>query len=71
VMWWRRKPEAVLGAPKAVPGVRFSAGLIAILFAFGLYFPFLGGSMILVGLAERLVLRRIPIARHWLGLSPA
>jgi uncharacterized iron-regulated membrane protein len=70
VMWWKRKPEAVLGAPVAVRRVRFSAVLIAIMVAFGLYFPFLGGSMILVILTERFILRRIPVTQHWLGLNP-
>jgi uncharacterized iron-regulated membrane protein len=68
VMWWKRRPEGVLGAPAPIRRVRFSAGLIALLVAFGLYFPFLGGSMILVGLSEWLVLRRIPATRRWLGL---
>jgi uncharacterized iron-regulated membrane protein len=69
VMWWRRKPEGALGAPAPIRRIRFSAGLIALLIAFGLYFPFLGGSMILVALTERLLLRRLPAARRWLGLS--
>jgi uncharacterized iron-regulated membrane protein len=69
VMWWKRKPEAVLGAPAATQRIRFSAGLIAIMVAFGLYFPLLGGSMILVALTEKLVLRRIPATQHWLGLA--
>jgi len=68
VMWWKRKPEAVLGAPAAIRRVRFSPALIALLVAFGLYFPFLGGSMILVGLIEKFILRRIPSVQHWLGL---
>lgn len=70
VMWWKRKPEAVLGAPVPVRRVPFSAGLIALLIALGLYFPLLGGSMIVVGLTERFLLRRIPTTRHWLGLRP-
>jgi uncharacterized iron-regulated membrane protein len=69
VMWRRRKPEGVLGAPASIRRVRFSAGLIALLIAFGLYFPFLGGSMILVALTERLLLRRLPAAQRWLGLN--
>lgn len=71
VMWWKRKPEGVLGAPAQVRRVRWSAGLIALLVVFGLYFPFLGGSMILVGLTERFVLRRIPATQRWLGLGEA
>jgi LPXTG-motif cell wall-anchored protein len=68
VMWRKRKPEGVLGAPVAVRRVRWSAGLIALLVVFGLYFPFLGGSMVLVLLAEKFVLRRIVVTREWLGL---
>ena len=71
IMWRRRKPEGMLGAPAPTRRVRFSAGLIALMVAFGIYFPFLGGSMILVGLAERLVLRRIPATQRWLGLYTA
>jgi uncharacterized iron-regulated membrane protein len=73
VMWWKRRPEGVLGAPAAVRRIPFSAALIAAMVAFGLYFPFLGGSMVLVALVERFILGRIPYTRRWLGLytSPA
>jgi uncharacterized iron-regulated membrane protein len=69
-MWWKRKPEHVLGAPTALRPVRFSAGLVTVMVMFGLYFPFLGGSMILVALVERFILRRLPATRLWLGLQP-
>jgi uncharacterized iron-regulated membrane protein len=69
VMWWKRRPEGVLGAPAAVRHVPFSAGLLALMVILGIYFPFLGGSMILVGLVERFILRRIPAAQRWLGLK--
>jgi uncharacterized iron-regulated membrane protein len=68
MMWWKRKPEGVLGAPVPIRREQFSAGLIALLVALGLYFPFLGATMILTGLMERLVLRRIPATQRWLGL---
>ncbi len=69
VMGWRRRPEGVLGAPVMVRRVPYSGGWIAFMVLFGLYMPFLGGSMILVSVAERLVLRRIPASRRWLGLA--
>ena len=69
VMWRKRKPETGLGAPIPIRRVRFSAALIAIMIIFGLYFPFLGGSMILVALVEKFILRRMPAARLWLGLQ--
>jgi uncharacterized iron-regulated membrane protein len=68
VMWWKRKPENVLGAPAAIRPVRFSAALVTLMVMFGLYFPFLGGSMILVALTERFILRRLPATQLWLGL---
>jgi len=45
MMWWRRKPEGVLGAPAQIRRVPFSVGLIVLLVALGLYFPFLGASI--------------------------
>lgn len=71
IMWRRRKPEGVLGAPAKVRRVPFSAGLVAITVALGMYFPFLGGSMIFVFLTESLLLRRLSSTRSWLGLNPA
>jgi uncharacterized iron-regulated membrane protein len=68
MMWWKRKPEGVLGAPAATRKVRFSAGLIGAMVALGVYFPFLGVSMIVVAVVERFVLRRLPATQHWLGL---
>jgi uncharacterized iron-regulated membrane protein len=76
IVWRKRKPEtlpgepSVLGAPTPIHRVRFSAALITLMIGLGLYFPFLGGSMILVLLTEKFILRRIPATQHWLGLSP-
>ena len=70
VMWRKRRPAGVLGAPTLIRRVRFSAGLVALLVAFGLYFPFLGASMIMVGVVERFVLKKISSTQRWLGLSP-
>jgi uncharacterized iron-regulated membrane protein len=70
IMWWKRKPEGTLRAPAVVRRVRFSVGLIAVMVVFGIYFPFLGVSMILVTLLERFVLRRLPSTQRWLGLKP-
>ncbi len=71
IMWWRRRPEGALGAPVPLRRIPFSWGLIAFLVVFGIYMPFLGGSMILVLLLERFVLRKIAAARLWLGLRVA
>ncbi len=69
IMWWRRRPEGVLGAPVPLRRVHFSRGLITFLVVFGIYMPFLGGSMLIVLLIERFVLRKIAATRSWLGLQ--
>ena len=69
VLWWRRRPEKVLGAPLQEPQQKLTPLLVGVIVAFGIYLPILGLSIIAVRLAELLVLRRLPVARHWLGLA--
>jgi uncharacterized iron-regulated membrane protein len=71
MMWWKRKPADVLGAPPARNGAAPAIGFFALLVAFGIYLPLLGLSLIVVLMIERLVLRRLPGTRRWLGLRPA
>jgi uncharacterized iron-regulated membrane protein len=71
MMWWKRKPMGELGAPVPLRRVRFSSGLIALLVLLGLYFPMLGGTMILVGLMDKFVLRHVGPAQRWLGFQEA
>jgi uncharacterized iron-regulated membrane protein len=69
VLWWRRRAAGILGAPTAPPGRGRSIGLAAFIVSLCLLLPLLGLSMLFVLLVERLVLRRIPGVRHWLGLA--
>ena len=72
VLWWRRRPENVLGAPAAaLPKKRHRLSFLAVVVALGVYLPLLGVSLIAVRLVEAFVLRRIPLAREWLGLAGA
>ncbi len=71
VMWWRRREQGVLGAPKATLSPRISAGLVVLVVLLGLYLPLFGVSLVLVLLAEKLVLGRVPAVRDWLGLRRA
>lgn len=69
-LWWRRRPENVLGAPVYLPPERplaFSFMIVAL--AFCVYLPLLGLSAIAVKTTEFLLLRRIPLCRRWLGLA--
>lgn len=68
VLWRRRKPEGVLGAPPlpAVPARMGGVAFIVLLLA--AFLPLLAISLVAMLLLERLVFRRIPAMRRWLGL---
>jgi uncharacterized iron-regulated membrane protein len=70
MMWLRRRPKGVLGAPVAVPNKRSARWIVALPAAvLGVVLPLLGISIIAMAAAEFLALRRIPAASRWLGLS--
>lgn len=71
VLWWRRRPDGVLGAPP--PGIDplRLRGAMALLIGLALFLPLLGASLIVVALVEALVLRRVPPVARWLGLRLA
>jgi uncharacterized iron-regulated membrane protein len=69
IMWWRRRPIGLLGAPIRLSRPRIGAALIAAIAALGLYLPMFGATLILVLLTEKLLLRRLPRTRRWLGLT--
>ena len=69
MLWWRRRHVGVLGAPVPTVRPRFSWSLVILVASIGIYLPMMGASLVLVLLTERLILRRIPSARHWLGLQ--
>ena len=71
MMWWRRRPDGVLGAPVPAGEPRFAVGLAAIVVVLGVLLPLLGASLVAVFLAERFVLRRMPGVNTWLGLRGA
>lgn len=69
VMWWRRREQGVLGAPKVLLEPRIAWGLILLVGLFGVYLPLFGVSLLLVLLLEKAFLKRIPSVRNWLGLG--
>ncbi|MFM7058540.1 MAG: PepSY-associated TM helix domain-containing protein [Planctomycetota bacterium] len=68
VMWWRRREPGVLGAPSAGHG-RATGGLLLSILVLGLCFPLFAASLAAVLLLEWAVLRRVPRASAWLGLT--
>jgi uncharacterized iron-regulated membrane protein len=71
VMWRRRAPEGMLGAPPPFPDARVGAGLAVIILVAAVLLPVLGASLIVLAVVERAVLSRWPSARRWLGLKLA
>lgn len=69
VLWWRRRPVGLLGAPLPLSRPRYGAGLVAAIVALALAMPMFGATLLLVLAVEAGVLRRLPGARRWLGLS--
>lgn len=68
-LWWRRRPDGVLGAPPAHANARYPSVFVAVLALLGVLLPLLGASMLLVLAVERLLLRRIPAMNRFLGLA--
>jgi uncharacterized iron-regulated membrane protein len=70
ILWWRRRPIGLLGAPIPLTRPRFGGALIAIIGALGLYLPMFGITLAIVLAVERFLLRRIAPVRDWLALRP-
>lgn len=70
VLWWRRRPQGVLGAPEPLARPRFAAGLAALVLLMAVLLPMFGLSLLGVAALERGLLRRLPPAARWLGLRP-
>lgn len=69
IMWRRRKPEDLLGAP-LVPEVPVRIrGVTAIMLVLAVLLPLFAASLIGLALVERLVLPRLPRMARWLGMA--
>ena len=69
LMWRRRAPNGVLGAPPPIKDARIGAGVGILIIAFGVFLPVLGAMIIFIAIFETLILRNIPPVRRWLGLN--
>lgn len=71
VLWWRRRPIGLLGAPIPLSRPRFGWALIGGIALIGIVLPMFGATLLGVLLAERTVLRILPGPRRWLGFANA
>ncbi|GAA0904274.1 PepSY domain-containing protein [Rothia nasimurium] len=69
VLWWRRRPSGLLGAPPAHGSTRVSGALIAVIVLLGICLPLFGGTLLVVLMLERLLVTRWTKARIFLGLA--
>lgn len=69
VMWYQRKPESSLGAPRKIPEASIGTGVVVITLGLALFLPLLAVSLLGLFLIEFLLLRRLPKISHWLGLA--
>jgi uncharacterized iron-regulated membrane protein len=71
-LWWRRRPQKVLGAPGYLaPEKPLAFSFVLVVAAFCVYLPLLGASIIVIRAVELLLLRKIPATRKWLWLASA
>ncbi len=68
VLWRRRRPAGVLGAPPAPAAPMQLRGVAIIVLFLAALLPLLAASLILLWVIERLILRRLTPLARWLGL---
>ncbi|ATE65089.1 PepSY-associated TM helix domain-containing protein [Rhizorhabdus dicambivorans] len=71
VMWWRRRPHGLLGAPLPLGRPRFGPALTGAILLLGLVFPMFGVTLLLVLALEWGIFRRNRAMARWLGLARA
>lgn len=69
ILWWRRRPIGLLGAPLPLGRPRFGPVLGGTILLLGMLFPMFGGTLIAMLALERILLRRCERVARWLGLS--
>ena len=68
VMWWKRRPKGTVGLPRRPVDVTRTKGILLIAVLFGVLYPLVGASMILVGVTDRYLVRKIPRLKAAFGM---
>ena len=69
ILWRRRKPADLLGAPRPLRAPVNMGGIAILLLVQCALLPMLAASLVILWLIERLILRRISPVAAWLGLT--
>jgi len=65
-LWWKRKPQKELGAPKA-PSIKNIKPFFVLIIGLGILFPLVGLSLIIVWLLDWFIIQRIPVVKRFLN----
>ena len=68
ILWRKRKPDSVLGAPPAMP-IRVGFAVVVITIGLAIFLPLLAISLVALLIIEFVFLRRVSGISQWLGLS--
>lgn len=69
ILWRKRKPYGVLGAPPSSPNANIGRAVVIISFTLAMLLPVLAMSLIFVFLLEKCLLSKVPRFKLWLGLA--
>jgi len=67
VLWWRRRPADMLGAPSWLAPVRHSWALVGLVVMLALAMPLFGASLALAVVVEWALKRMAPSLARWMG----
>lgn len=65
-LWWKRRPEKALGAPKA-PSAAESKKFLLLILAMSILFPLVGFSILAVWLLDQAIIQRTKRVKKWLN----
>lgn len=68
ILWRKRKPDSVLGAPPPMPA-RIGFAVVAITIGLAIFLPLLAISLVALLVLEFVLFRRVSGIRQWLGLA--
>ncbi|WP_342048502.1 PepSY-associated TM helix domain-containing protein [Bacillus sp. OTU530] len=65
-LWWKRKPQKAMGAPKA-PSIKKMKVLLILMVGLGIIFPLVGLSLVVVWILDWVLIQRIPLVKKFLN----
>ena len=69
ILWRKRKPTGILGAPPPMPNVKIAKMIFIIILILAALLPVLALSLLALLCVEKLILQRINPVKNWLGLA--